>query len=174
MGRLQMKVGEKKPRVSRNYSDPGLRRGQVFHALHDGCTGKRWKIEASCLLRLEIIHLTLPLQLSFIWKGSLDENSNVNNVYETLSSPDHNTLATITGWPRGRGRTPTLVIFESDRGEYIAPNIFCIIHCQRMSGQNLDALQGYKTKTKSKYQLFFWWFLLWFCLTTGIVMGSLN
>ena len=70
MGRLQMKEGEKKTRVKQNYSDPAQpvrsEKGQLFHALHDGCTGKRWKIEASCLFRLEIIHLTLPLQLSFI------------------------------------------------------------------------------------------------------------
>ena len=76
MGRLQMKEGEKKPRVKQNYSDPAQQvrseKGQLFHAFHDGCTGKRWKIEASCLFRLEIIVHNILLFATFIHKSLLD------------------------------------------------------------------------------------------------------
>lgn len=76
MGRLQMKEGEETLESNEiTVTWPSLRseKGQLFHALHDGCTGKRWKIEASCLFRLEIIHLTTLCNFHSFEKHPLGE-----------------------------------------------------------------------------------------------------
>ena len=85
-------------------------KGQLFPALHDGCTGKRKKIEASCRFRLEIIHLTLCNFHSFeasLLKVEWKLKVNINTIHPQVSSlqTTNNALVPITGDP-GLGAEP--------------------------------------------------------------------